>query len=69
MPEKPKIRPTLEVWMKSQGLSDTQLAAAAGLSVDVIRKAKAGKKISAETALKIMDVLGITRNDIEGLNY
>lgn len=63
------IRPTLAVWMKSQGLSDTQLAAAVGLSVDAIRKAKAGKPITRDTARKICKALDITLSDIEGLNY
>ncbi len=66
---KPSIRPTLQVWMDSQGLSDTQLAARAGLSVDLVRKAKQGKKISRASALELCSALGITLNDIVDLNY
>lgn len=69
MPDKPRIRPTLQVWMDSQGLSDTALAARAGWSVDLIRKAKQGRKISAKAALDIAAALGIQPRDIEGLNY
>lgn len=69
MPDKPRIRPTLQVWMDSQGLSDTALAARAGWSVDLIRKAKQGKKISRQAALDICQALGISLQDIVGLNY
>ena len=63
------IRPTLEVWQKSQNLSDTQLANKAVLSVDVLRKAKNGKRVSRETALRLCDALGITLSDVVDLNY
>ncbi len=65
----PNINPTLAVWMKSENMSDTDLAAAAGLSVDTIRRAKSGGKISRDAALKICKALGIAQTDIVGLNY
>lgn len=62
-------RPTLAVWQQSAGMSDTQLAAAAGISVDVLRKAKRGARVSRPVAEAICSALGVSLADVVDLNY
>ncbi len=64
-----EIRPTLAVHMADQGFTPTTLANRAGLSSDVIKKAKRGGKISRKTADLICKALGIDPDDIVDLNY
>lgn len=55
--------------MKERDFNDTQLAAAAGLSVDTIRRAKSGGKISEDAARRICKALNVPLDDVTNLKY
>jgi transcriptional regulator with XRE-family HTH domain len=53
---------------KARGLSPTQLAANAGLSLGTLSRMEAGKPISMESVGKILTYLDLPLEAIKGLN-
>ena len=64
-----QLRLKLASWMKEKGFSDTQLATASGYSVDTVRRAKSGRKISPGAAVAICRALDVELDQISDLNY
>ncbi len=67
MDEEQKPRKLRDI-RKARGLSPTQLAANAGLSLGTLSRMEAGKPISMESVGKILNYLDLPLEAIKGLN-
>lgn len=58
----------LRALRKNQGLSRTELAYKAGVSEKTIYRVETGQPVRRETLARICNVLGVSVNEVEGLN-